>query len=872
MPGRSPDLYRWLFLAVLFCCSSCQSATSTFENNTGQNESKPRVFSPRMDYDEWTPLGRGDPLKNNPTFDYVPPVLDRVQYWLDSHTTEPSAKRDILVLGVTAKKTSPKIPEQFFKFVDGPKFTRSNHQDASYRNDFTGSTGAEPPKLVRTSNFRNGPPIDYRNQNRIQSMPASYYPSPFYNQKTKPYTMMLPPPLTQKDKIASFVVEPTQQFNTQTEEGPVLRESQFYVPLHPPKSYNNQPNKPQQSQSQVSSSKFPPSKTPTQTVSSQLETAKSAYGPSSSQSTNLKYDSLTTPSVSFEKSNLIYQSTQTLSAAGWPAAAGTNGPPFSTPTTTTTTTTSSSDYSRDRYEIDHHVAAASSNHEVVVEQNANIIVDGDSNENEEVVIGQKGEVDATASTATTVLSANGDEARTEEESRTDDGSSEKMHIVVANSPHGADLETHEADKRPVAVVMPTNYSVTPRATTAIRLQNTEATRTEFQPIASSAIGSPMSSSESSESSVILPNKMTSSIHHPSFPSRHPGDPLHAFAPPPAPLSSIMHPQARPSHGAMHLMRPTLGFRAPASIPMFPPMTHMHAPPPPPRSPIDHLLVDQSSAHRPPGGMFLDSLESLDSPAPSALLSQPIGPVADRHFFDRHRSTTSIYATPTSSPFFPTTLPTSPENSSLEPSQSANGTEHQPPQREKEAEDERKKVSSTTPRITTVPSLTTDPIFSHYKQPAKPIRGPMYLIIQGHSKVKTYKPTVSKHGVSVEGNEIPESITEKQLSKFEQFVQENTRNGNRVASIEEQQQQQQKKKKKAEDKARAEKLARARQNDLMSLVESGLASFTVSPSTSSSSFSTSSSTTPSSFSSSSSSTTEDERRGGNSVTMIEINGN
>lgn len=33
--------------------------------------------------------------------------------------------------------------------------------------------------------------------------------------------------------------------------------------------------------------------------------------------------------------------------------------------------------------------------------------------------------------------------------------------------------------------------------------------------------------------------------------------------------------------------------------------------------------------------------------------------------------------------------------------------------------------------------TTDPIFSHYNQPALPVRGPLYLIIQGHSKVKTY---------------------------------------------------------------------------------------------------------------------------------------
>lgn len=36
-----------------------------------------------------------------------------------------------------------------------------------------------------------------------------------------------------------------------------------------------------------------------------------------------------------------------------------------------------------------------------------------------------------------------------------------------------------------------------------------------------------------------------------------------------------------------------------------------------------------------------------------------------------------------------------------------------------------------------PSMTTDSLFSHYKQPAHPLRGPMYLIIEGHSKVKTY---------------------------------------------------------------------------------------------------------------------------------------
>ncbi|CAD1473882.1 unnamed protein product, partial [Heterotrigona itama] len=927
LEGSANQLCRWLFLAGLIYCSSCQGVSSTFENKTGQSESKPRVFSPRMDYDEWTPLGRGDPLKNNPTFDYVPPVLDRVQYWLDSHTTEPSAKRDILVLGVTAKKTSPKIPEQFLKFVDGPKFTRSNHQDVR-GNDFTGSTGAEPPKFVRTSNFRNGP-IDYRNQNRIQSIPASYYPSPFYNQKTKPYTMMLPPPLTQKDKIVSFVEsmnQQQQQYNTQTEDGLVLQDSQVYG--SPLKGYNQQ--QPGKHQSQTLS-KFAPNKGPVQTVSTQVETIKSVHGPSSSLSTKLKYDSATTPSVSFEKSNLIYQSTQTLSG-GWPA-----GGSFAT-STIVSDAGQASDYSRDQYDVDHHVAAASSNHQVVVEQNANIIVDGDSNENEEVVVGQKEKVDSasntvspvttTMTTTTTFDSIHEDKNDDADDESTTNRPSEKMHIVIANSPHSLDVEaTSEAKREPVAIVMPSNYSATnkklthassssvtkpesPETTAATNLlvENSTAAGTasevsskvEFQPVR----GSPIFA-ESSQSTVVLPNKMMPAhqqqqhaMHYHStiapFPSQHPVDSFLGFGPPQAPLSSMMHPQAKPNHGTMHLlgsMRPTVGFRAPVSMSMFPPMTHMHAPPPPPppvRSTIDHmgspLIVDQPAAR--PSSPQLQNFPPMfvDSPSQtSTLIAHSIA--TEDHYFDRHRArlpgtTASIFTTPTSSPFLPTVSSPVLENSSLVDMHDAGHSEksddrsagkeapvrdreqgeeiekvemememEEEEQREKER-DSRKKISigsssdSTTPRVTTVPNLTTDPIFSHYKQPAKPIRGPMYLIIQGHSKVKTYKPTMSKHGVPIEGNEIPESVTERQLSKFEQFVQENTRSGNRAATASAAE------KKKIEEKARIEKLAKVRQSNLMSLVESGLASFTVSPS---------------------SPVTEDERRG-NSVTTIEINAN
>jgi hypothetical protein len=62
------------------------------------------------------------------------------------------------------------------------------------------------------------------------------------------------------------------------------------------------------------------------------------------------------------------------------------------------------------------------------------------------------------------------------------------------------------------------------------------------------------------------------------------------------------------------------------------------------------------------------------------------------------------------------------------------------------------TATSTVATTTAPSLTTDPLFSHYKQPVEPLRGPMYLIIQGHSKVKTYgaiRQQNSFHGIPIQ---------------------------------------------------------------------------------------------------------------------------
>lgn len=63
----------------------------------------------------WQPVGRGDPLKD-PTYDYMPPVLDRVRYWGEGSSNR--NKNDILLLGVPSKKLSS--IKQKDKFGYGP--------------------------------------------------------------------------------------------------------------------------------------------------------------------------------------------------------------------------------------------------------------------------------------------------------------------------------------------------------------------------------------------------------------------------------------------------------------------------------------------------------------------------------------------------------------------------------------------------------------------------------------------------------------------------------------------------------------------------------------------------------------------------------
>ncbi|XP_071454542.1 proteoglycan 4 [Hetaerina americana] len=118
--------------AVIVCISSVSANTQRLRNHlpiplernalknkyvsenspteTRERRSPRGLFSPRLEYDEWTPLGRGDPLKNDPTYDYVPPVLERVHYWMDPSSRTPDVPQPTLASALPPTPPSATTP------------------------------------------------------------------------------------------------------------------------------------------------------------------------------------------------------------------------------------------------------------------------------------------------------------------------------------------------------------------------------------------------------------------------------------------------------------------------------------------------------------------------------------------------------------------------------------------------------------------------------------------------------------------------------------------------------------------------------------------------------------------------------------------
>lgn len=112
------------------------------------------LFNPRIEYNsnQWIPVGHSDPLKNDPTFDYSPPTLDRVRYWHETNDDNNNSvaanynldeKSEILLLGV------PIVHTMYPKNVH---HTNSNAQDPKANN--RRSSTYYPPEVRNPNSFR----------------------------------------------------------------------------------------------------------------------------------------------------------------------------------------------------------------------------------------------------------------------------------------------------------------------------------------------------------------------------------------------------------------------------------------------------------------------------------------------------------------------------------------------------------------------------------------------------------------------------------------------------------------------------------------------------------------------------------------------
>ncbi|CAH2233676.1 uncharacterized protein LOC120627494 [Pararge aegeria] len=152
-----------LLCGLLICLINSASPTSDAgkpkltTNTAYEGKSNPNnfatIFSPRMDFDQWKPLtGRGDPLRNDPTYDYEPPVLEKVHYWADDSRIEreknSERKSEVLVLGISSRKPSvasrPPMPPR--RHTRPPTFP-SQYEDFSYKfgNNFPMTILVPPP-------------------------------------------------------------------------------------------------------------------------------------------------------------------------------------------------------------------------------------------------------------------------------------------------------------------------------------------------------------------------------------------------------------------------------------------------------------------------------------------------------------------------------------------------------------------------------------------------------------------------------------------------------------------------------------------------------------------------------------------------------
>ncbi|KAH8403177.1 hypothetical protein KR222_006399 [Zaprionus bogoriensis] len=153
------------------------------------------VAAPRVDpnnNNEWRPLGHGDPLQKDPTYDYSPPALERVRYWAESNNNNNNnnssssssshnnvdarqklpAKNEILLLGVASERERTRQQQQSQQLKPHPHLTAAQQQ-AKYA-------------AIRRSYYA---PTQQQQQQMLQQQ---------HQQQHMPHTHLMPPPMMMK--------------------------------------------------------------------------------------------------------------------------------------------------------------------------------------------------------------------------------------------------------------------------------------------------------------------------------------------------------------------------------------------------------------------------------------------------------------------------------------------------------------------------------------------------------------------------------------------------------------------------------------------------------------------------------------------------
>lgn len=155
------------------------------------------IFSPRMDYNQWKPLGRGDPLKNDPTFDYVPPVLDQVHYWMEpesksANNVSGGKKSEILILGVASKKPA-KSPNYQPSAIDRKDTAyepfQKFHQDKNSASYYTPNQRIARPNFFPSMTSQVIPLMSLAKQVLDRTLFSKV------SESRMPYTVLMPPPM-----------------------------------------------------------------------------------------------------------------------------------------------------------------------------------------------------------------------------------------------------------------------------------------------------------------------------------------------------------------------------------------------------------------------------------------------------------------------------------------------------------------------------------------------------------------------------------------------------------------------------------------------------------------------------------------------------